>query len=225
VTAALLQSSNWSGYADTGATFNAVKATWTVPTATCSGRSATYSAQWIGIDGYSSSTVEQDGSEVDCLSGAPSYDAWYEMYGDSAVNSGNEVEISPSTNPVSPGDVIAASVSVSGTTWTLALTDTSSAHAGWTFSTTVSYSGAAKSSAEWIVERPEVCSFSCSLTTLTNFGVVNMSSASSTTTASTGPISANADAAMEMVNGSTVLAVPSALTAGGAGFSDTWEAG
>ena len=220
-----VQSSNWSGYADTGATFSAVSASWSVPTVTCQSRATAYSAHWIGIDGDSSSTVEQDGTEADCLNGSASYDAWYEMFGDSAVNSGYEVELSPSQYPVSHGDLISASVSVVGTTWTLYIADSSR----WTFSTTVNFSGAAQSSAEWIVERPETCRSSwfggetCSLTSLADFGSVSFSNATATTTGgSSGPISSYSYTAIEMVNGSTVLAVPGPLN--GEGFTDTWKA-
>jgi hypothetical protein len=221
VTVAPQESSNWSGYADTGATFSAVSATWTVPTVTCSGGATTYSAQWTGIDGDTSSTVEQDGTSADCSGGAASYNAWYEMYGDSAVNSGDEVELS---NPVSAGDIITASVSVTGSSWTLSLLDDNGTK--WSFKTTVSFSGAAQSSAEWVVERPEVCSRTCSLTTLADFGSVTFSGASATSaTISNGPISAYADSLIDMVNGSTVIAEPGALLDGGTGFTDTWEAG
>jgi len=223
VTTALVQSSNWSGYADTSGTFSAVGGTWSVPSVSCPSGSTSYSSEWIGIDGYSSNTVEQDGTEADCVSGSPSYDAWYEMYGDNAVNSGYEVELSPSAYPVSPGDSITASVNVSGSTWTLALTDTSARVQRWTFSTVVSYSGAARSSAEWIVERPEICSVRCSLASLADFGSVTISAASATTTSGTGSISATAYTGLEMVNGSTVLAVPGALDTAGDSFTDTWQ--
>jgi hypothetical protein len=220
VTVAPQESSNWSGYADTGATFSAVSATWTVPTVNCSGGGTTYSAQWTGIDGDTSATVEQDGTSADCSDGVASYNAWYEMYGDSAVNSGDELEL---TNPVSAGDVITASVSVNGSSWKLSLLDDNGTK--WSFSTTVNFSGAAQSSAEWVVERPEVCSRTCSLTTLADFGSVTFSGASATSsTITAGPISAYADALIDMVNGSTVLAAPGALN-GGTGFTDTWEAG
>ncbi|MGH9044342.1 MAG: G1 family glutamic endopeptidase [Acidimicrobiales bacterium] len=220
----LVESSNWSGYADTGGEFSSVTAAWTVPALSCSSRSSSYSAQWVGIDGYSSSTVEQDGTEADCLGSSPSYDAWYEMYGDASVNSGYEVELSNTSNPVSPGDVMSASVSVSGATWTLAIRDESPSH-GWSFSTNVSFSGGAQSSAEWIVERPEVCSFRCSLTSLANFGTVTFTNAlMSSASAANNPISTGAYEAMEMVNGSTPLAVPSTLSGSGSGFSDTWKA-
>jgi lipoprotein signal peptidase len=152
------QSSNWSGYVDVDATFTAVSASWTVPTITCTRGQTAYSAHWIGIDGDTSGTVEQDGTEADCISGSPSYDAWYEMYGDNAVDSGYEVELSPSTNPVSHGDSMSASVSVSNNDWTLSITDSSQ---GWSYTTPAISFSAAQSSAEWVVERPEVCSPRC----------------------------------------------------------------
>jgi hypothetical protein len=152
------------------------------------------------------------------------------MYGDSAVNSGYEEELSPSTNPVSPGDSMSSSVSVVGSEWTLAITDSSSSHKGWTFSTSIAFSGAAQSSAEWVVERPEVCSntyygSSCSLASLADFGSVSFSDATATTTGgSSEPISSYSDTAIEMVNGSTLLAVPGPLNSNGEGFTDTWKA-
>ncbi len=223
----LTSSTNWSGYADPDGTFSSVAATWTVPKVTCQSTGAAYSAEWVGIDGYTSDTVEQDGSEADCSKGTASYDAWFEMYGDNSVNNNYEVELSTSSYPVSYGDVISASVKVSGTTWTLSLVDSSS-H-GWTFSTNETFS-AAQSSAEWIVERPETCNNnkgSCSLTKLANFGTVSISNASlSTTTVSNGPINSAAAQAIEMVSstGSSVLALPSGLGAGGNSFTDTWKA-
>jgi uncharacterized repeat protein (TIGR02543 family) len=225
--ASYLESSNWSGYANSGATFNAVSASWTVPTVNCQSGANAYSAQWIGIDGYTSSTVEQDGTETDCIGGSASYNAWYEMYGDSAVNNGYEVEISPTTNPVDAGDSISASVSFSASTgeWTLTIDDSTRWSAA--YSTTISFSTPARSSAEWVVERPEICSQTCLLTSLADFGSVSFSNASTTTINSSGSISANPYAAIEMVAagyGSTVLAVPGALDSTGDDFTDTWEA-
>jgi hypothetical protein len=215
-------STNWSGYADTGATFSAVTGSWNVPTVTCSHSQTAYSSHWIGIDGAASNTVEQDGTEADCLNGSPSYDAWYEMYGDSAVNGGFEVELSPSAFRVSPGDSMSASVSVVGTTWTLAIADSTR---GWSFSTHVAFS-AARSSAEWIVERPELCGSSCSLASLATFSTVTISNATaSTATIPNGAINSFPNLAIEMVsaNTSAVLALPSALSSSGQAFTDTWK--
>ena len=54
-------SSNWSGYAieTNPGDVSKVSGTWKVPAVT--GSSTAYSAYWVGIDGYSSSTVEQSG--------------------------------------------------------------------------------------------------------------------------------------------------------------------
>src|SRR4051794_21275294 len=61
----LVQSSNWSGYAVTGTpgSITDVKGSWIVPgiQGAC-GTTDSYSSFWIGIDGYSSNTVEQIGT-------------------------------------------------------------------------------------------------------------------------------------------------------------------
>ena len=62
-----VSSSNWAGYAATGAagSFTSVSASWTQPTASCASGSQ-YAAFWVGLDGYTSKTVEQIGTEADC---------------------------------------------------------------------------------------------------------------------------------------------------------------
>ncbi len=95
-------STNWSGYASTGTTYNDVKGSWTQPTASCSSGQTAYSSFWVGIDGDTTNTVEQTGTDADCSSGTPTYYAWYEMYPKFPVN------LSPSSYPVLPGDGITA---------------------------------------------------------------------------------------------------------------------
>lgn len=216
-------SSNWSGYVATGDTFKSVGASWTVPAVSCPAGATSDSSHWIGIDGDGSSTVEQDGTEADCSSGTPTYDAWYEMYGDNAVNDGYEVALSTATYPVFPGDAITAKVSLSGTTWTLALSD---ATHPWAFATNIASPSPAPSqaSAEWISERPEVCASSCALASLANFGAVSFTGATASGAHTTGGISAFSSSPIEMVNGSDVLSAPGALTSSGANFTDTWFA-
>jgi hypothetical protein len=131
---------NWSGYVATGSGFTSVAATWTEPKTTCNSTNDLY-APWVGIDGYGSSSVEQTGVQTDCSSGSPVDSAWYEMY------PANPVYYS---NPVSAGDVITATVSRSGTTYTLTLTDKTK---NWTKTTKKSYRGA-NASAEVILESP-----------------------------------------------------------------------
>ncbi len=225
------QDLNWSGYVDvpspgTTNTFTSVSGDWTVPTVTCTEGESAYSSAWIGIDGYSSSTVEQDGTEADCLGGAASYDAWYEFYAASGspVGDGYEEELSTTTYPVSPGDAMSASVSVSGTSWTLKISDSTK---NWKFTEgPITWAAPQKSSAEWIVERPEICSETCSLTSLADFGSVTFTDATATENGTSGPISAFTYSVMEMLNNNedTVLAEPGSLDSTGEDFTDDWEA-
>ncbi len=127
-------SSNWSGYAVQDASqFTLAQGSWVEPTATCNSSSAQYASFWVGIDGYSSNSVEQLGTDSDCRGrGHPSYYAWYEMY------PANSVELSTSQYPVKPGDTLSASVTVSGTNFTLSIASSE----GWSFKTTQSGAGA-----------------------------------------------------------------------------------
>jgi hypothetical protein len=160
------ESTNWSGYAATGANgaFSSVSAAWTEPTATCSGRTAKYSSFWVGLDGFTSSSVEQTGTDSDCSGATPVYYGWYEMYPANPVNFSNTVQ---------PGDSMTASVTFSGTrTYTLVLKDTTR---GWTQTITKSESGLARSSAEVITEAP---SSGSGVLPLANFGTVRYGSSS-----------------------------------------------
>jgi hypothetical protein len=156
-------STNWSGYAATGATFTSVSASWLQPAGTCTSKSA-YSAFWVGLDGFKSKSVEQTGSEVDCQSGSPVYYAWYEMYPGPSITFSNHV---------APGDDFSASVTASGTAFTLTLTDTTE---GWTRTENKSLKSAKKSSAEVIAEAP-CCTSKGAILPLTDFGTVSFTNA------------------------------------------------
>jgi hypothetical protein len=204
---------NWSGYVTTAfAPFDAVTGDWTVPTATCPSGATAYSAEWIGIDGYTSKTVEQDGTDSDCASGTPSYYAWYELFpaGSITISSG-------SSYAVAPGDVMSAAVTFSGIDLTLQISDLT---AGWSFSLPPAADSALdQNSAEWIAERPELCSGNnCTLTSLADFGAVTFSNA----TANGDPISALSPTSIQMTskNSSALLALAGPLS--GSGFTDTW---
>ncbi|MGP8066284.1 MAG: G1 family glutamic endopeptidase [Acidimicrobiales bacterium] len=219
-------SSNWSGYVDTGGTFTSVSGDWTVPTATCTSGKAAYSSTWIGIDGDGNDTVEQDGIEADCSSSnQASYHAWYEMYGDNDINNGDEVNIQTKvpSDKVYAGDAMSASVSVVDNEWTLEITDSTQ---GWTYTPSAISFSAAQESAEWIVERPEVCDPRCALTALADFGSVTFTSATATNDGTSGSISAFSASATVMIanNGTTVLATPGPLSASGENFTDNWDA-
>jgi len=107
-------SHNWGGYAvhRTGVKFRAIKATFFVPFINCAVTPGTtspgnYSSHWVGLDGFASQTVEQDGIEADCISGSPHYDAWHEVF---------PRPEQPVSMKISPGDSVTASVRYSRST-------------------------------------------------------------------------------------------------------------
>jgi hypothetical protein len=57
-----------------------VSASWTEPSVSCAAGETSYSSFWVGLDGDTSSTVEQIGTSADCQNGTPTYYACYEMY-------------------------------------------------------------------------------------------------------------------------------------------------
>jgi hypothetical protein len=216
---------NFSGYEDyapAGSQFTAVSSSWVVPSVSCPPGTYSYSAEWPGIGDQTS--VEQDGTWSDCWNGTPIYSAWYEIYGDPDLNSGDAIPLSASNYPVSAGDRISASVTLVGTTWEFAMTD---ATRNWTFSMSVPSPTDVtlnQGSAEWIVEDPDGCSPNCQ--TLAQFSPVTFSGASATETGAGGTISAFPAAADQIVSsdGSTVYAAPGPLSAAGDSFTDTWYA-
>jgi len=150
-------STNWSGYAATGSTYTSVSTTYVQPSLSCSGRSGTYAAFWVGLDGYSSSTVEQTGTMGYCSGSTAEYVGWYEMY----PQGSNDY-----SNTVKAGDTIYESVKFTGSdVYTLVLEDETR---GWTKTTVVDASGDARSSAEVIAEAP----YSGGVLPLADFGTV-----------------------------------------------------
>ena len=155
------ESTNWSGYAATTGTYTSVSASWTQQAGTCS-RGDQYAAFWVGLDGYSSNSVEQTGSEVDCVGRTAQYYAWYEMYPGPPENYSNTVRA---------GDHFNASVTYEGSNeFSLYIADTTQ---HWSHTTTASLAGAARSSAEVIVEAP-CCTASGGILPLTDFGTVSI---------------------------------------------------
>lgn len=197
-------STNWSGYAATGTTFTSISSSWTEPTAICTFGTA-YSSFWVGLDRYSSSSVEQTGTDADCSSAnVAQYYAWYEMYPKFPVNL---------SSPVQPGDAMSASVTTDRVgRFTLAIADSTQ---GWTFSTTQRLNKASLSSAEVIAEAP---SSRGGVLPLANFGTVSFgaSNANGVSLAGFRPDG------ITMTSGSTTKAQPSGI-AGDGSFSVAWK--
>jgi hypothetical protein len=152
----------WYGYVVTGSTYASVTADWTVPSVRCVPAAGTYASIWAGLDGYSSATIEQAGTDSACDGTAPDYYAWYELYPAGPVIF---------SNPVQPGDSIAVSVLASGSKKiTLTLHDTTQ---GWTQTVHKSLAGAALSSAEAIAEVPSnfSCAAACTIAAFTGVTV------------------------------------------------------
>ncbi len=215
---ALGESANWAGYVATGGTFTNVRAAWTEPTVTCTAATPHASSFWVGIDGYfaNSGTLEQVGTDADCNGpNQPVYYAWYEFVPAGSV-------ALPARDAVRPGDKISASVTASGTTYTVAIKDWT---AGWRYSTHQRIPDAQGGSAEWIAEAPSICGrISCQVIPLANFTKVNFASAAATATGSSKTITGFAHAGIEMVTDSGALrAKPSALSNQGTVFNVTWN--
>ncbi len=212
-------SGNWSGYAvESPSQFTEVLGSWVQPTAKCTSLGKTYGSFWVGLDGFTSKSVEQLGTDSDCKNvNSPTYYAWYEMYPAASV------DISTTQFPVKPGDTMTASVTRSGTSYTLSLQSSE----GWTFSTTQTGSDA-NTSAEWVAEAPDTCVLIfCSNARLTNFGSMTFSGAQAAIGGSLQPVSSFTtnsgphEITMTTSSGAT-RAQPSALSANGEAFSDTW---
>jgi hypothetical protein len=139
-------SNNWSGYAVSrrSGAFRSVSTSWIQPTAHCRGVAGhRFAAFWAGLDGFSSHSVEQTGTDSDCRGTSPTYYGWYEMFPAAPVFFRTKVN---------PGDHISASVTFSGTrTYTLVLRDITR---GWTHRIVKNEAGLARSSAEVITEAP-----------------------------------------------------------------------
>ena len=218
-----VQSTNWSGYAVTGSTGSVTdaKGSWIVPAiqGSCSSTNQ-YSSFWVGIDGYSSGTVEQTGTDSDCQGGSPTYYAWYEFY--------PHPSFIFSSLTVHPGDKISAEAHFSGRTFTVTITDTTT---GASASKSAHVNSAQRSSAEWIAEAP---SSSGGVLPLADFGTASFgtdntgiaSTNFATINGATGPIgsfgTANIHQITMVTSGGATKASPSALSADGTSFTVKW---
>jgi hypothetical protein len=148
-------SANWAGYAVTppGGDITGVSSTFTVPTAglVLPG----FSASWTGIGGYSSSDLIQAGVAEDSLPSNPllgdQYYAWYELLPGASVQlTGCNGDASCAVNA---GDSISVNIfQTADNVWSIDVAD--GGH--WTWAATGIAYTSSHSSAEWILEAPQV---------------------------------------------------------------------
>jgi hypothetical protein len=216
----------WAGYAVTGTDFTQVQGSWIVSAVDCTKTPNSDSSEWVGIDGWSSNTVEQVGTDADCNGKTPFYYVWYEFY---PLNTIVIKDVS-----IAPGDKFSASVVYDGDNeYTVSIINETT---GESFSKEVEFKGAEgsgvplRNSAEWIEEMDG--------NLLSDFGrdlfgerftEVSDGTNSAVDSTTSGVISNFGDAVQESIstkNGnqnSKDTAVPSALTSDGASFGVTWK--
>jgi hypothetical protein len=213
---------NWAGYAalpqHSGGKFRYVAATFTVPSVNCSTTPNSLSVHWVGLDGFSNGTVEQDGVESDCDGSTPAYSAWWETF------PGNSIQTVFSVNA---GDAVTASVffnTGSGShhdRYNLVLTDLTSGQNFNFWEKCASGSTCENSSAEVISEAPS----SGSVLPLADYGLesfVNIKVHDKSD--QKGGISSSNWKHDKIIQASStdILATPSSLY-GSHAFSNTWK--
>jgi hypothetical protein len=214
-------STNWSGYV-AGTNLNspaqnsvsAVYGSWIVPSMIATGGN-TYSALWIGIDGYNSPTVEQIGTSHNIINGVQQNYAWFEMYpgGSYSING----------FPLTSGDIISASVVYSGNNIFTMVLSNDTQQVSTTIPTNYTHSSTAlRKSAEWIVEAP----YLNSILPLTDFKTAYMWGCFATINGVLAAIQNNSwqNESLEMVtNNNTPKAIPSTLLQDNGSFFVTWK--
>ena len=216
-------SGNWSGYvAETKLIKPAsnvvtdVSGTWVVPAITTTSTAA--SSCMVGIDGWSTNSVEEIGTAQGMYLGqtAISYSAWYEMWTPSTSHWSTITAMT-----VNPGDQMHAEVKYLGSNkFKLTIKDITE---NQSFSTTQTLKGAKRSSAEWLVTAPSDAATGDEYP-LANFGTVPFTQASATINGKKGSISNKAWQTLKvnMVSSDTTMDQTSALSSNGTSFSVAW---
>jgi hypothetical protein len=206
---------NWSGYATTSSTqqaYSRVSGSWVTPKISCPSREDQLTSEWVGIDGFTTGTVEQDGTLDWCYLGKATYFTWYEMYPAGTIEVGKSLR---------PGDHITAIVSRKGTAYTLKVTDSKHHGSSFTKHSSCDASTCLDESAEWIAERPE---FSIGIAPLGDFHSWTLYSGTQTRNGQYGKISEAGNDRIEMVDATDAyaLATTSSLS-GGNKFKVSWH--
>ncbi len=251
---------NWAGYVTTinsrfgrplSGDVTDVKGQWVVPVVTC-GQMNAYSATWIGIDGVDDNTVEQIGTNQDCVHGSASYAAWFEFLPSPSREIANL--------SVRAGDLISAEVRYTGPNPSVQNSPNNAGGYGYgrrpfgrrgfggnngfapgglagnasfvltltnvttgqTTSVTRAVFSAHRQSEEWVEEAP----FSRGILPLANFNTIQFSGASATFRGHTGSISDSTwtnTALVMQTRGGPIKAQTSGLSSDGTGFTVMWK--
>jgi len=213
---------NWSGYADkasTAQTFSKVSGAWTTPSVTCSAEDQ-ITSNWVGLDGFNSNTVEQLGTISWCFQAKPVYFTWYEMFPKGTIEVGKTLK---------PGDQISASVTRTGTSYALKLTDSTTAGNNISVTKTCALATCKDTSAEWISERPAFSDPTTGaflgIVPQAHYNAFKITSGAQTANGTAGTIGGGPGVnAITMIDSTATynLNTVSALT-GGNSFSTTWK--
>jgi Peptidase A4 family len=211
---------NWSGYADgsttpKAGTFTQVGGSWTEPSVKC-GAEDQLTSDWVGLDGWNSTSFEQLGTLAWCFRGAPIYFAWWQMSstGKGLIRVGTTLK---------PGDKITASVTRSGKNYTLKLTDATTPANSFTTKQTCPATKCPASSAEWIAERP---GFGIGIAPLAHYNAFTLTRGTQTSNGKPGTIGSFATVnEITMIDATQTysLNAVSSLTSKNSSFSTTWQ--
>lgn len=214
-------STNWSGYVAANNLANPKKnsvseiyGTWNVPTLSPTS-THTYSSIWVGIDGFTSSTVEQLGTEHDWVNGKQVNYAWFEMY----PNYSYEI----SQFPVNPGDSISASVVYQGNNvFVLSILNNTKKVKSVIPTKYTTSKVAQRVCAEWVVEAP----YENTILPLAHFSPVTFTNCKATINGVKHTINQTPgiqNTSLNMVGNSGLKALTSTLFSNGQSFNVTWK--
>jgi Peptidase A4 family len=156
---------NWSGWAQDGTSgkFKSVVDTWKVPTVNTSLSGTQYSSDWVGIGGFSDSSLVQAGTEADHVSGVAVYRAWTEVL---------PAAEDPLSLTVHPGDTIKTTVKLVKNNWVMTVDDVTTGQSGSRQASKAS-AGSTEASVEAIHERPCIADGCTSVSDFANLTETN----------------------------------------------------